>query len=383
MTSTSFTVTPWEVKGEIDYEKIIKEFGVKRIDEPLMHRLSKLAPLHLFLRRKLFFAHRDLDVVLDEHEKGRKVVLYTGRGPSGHTHLGHLVPWIFTRWLQKAFKAKLYFQMTDDEKFLVKDLSLEQTTNYAKENALDLIALGFEPHDTKIIYDTEHIRELYPFALKIAKRTTFSTAKAVFGFDNSTNIGLSFFPALQAAVAFYAQQQVGMAGGEKAADAGKNVQCLIPCAIDQDPYWRIARDAAPYLGYQKPATILSKFLPGLSGPAGKMSASDAANAIYTTDKPEDARKKVMRAFTGGQPTIDEQRKKGGNPDICTVCQWLNLLFEEDDDVMQQRLKDYRAGKILDGENKKYLADKVVAFLEEHQRKREKARDVIEKYSLTA
>src|SRR4030042_273638 len=313
---TTCTVTPWEVKGEIDYDKIVKECGVRKIDDALLHSLSRLSPLHLFLRRKLFFAHRDLDVVLNAHEKGHKVVLYTGRGPSGHTHLGHLVPWIFTRWLQKAFKAKLYFQMTDDEKFLVKDLSLEQTHSYAKENALDLIALGFEPHDTKIIYDTEHIRELYPLALKIAKRTTFSTAKAVFGFDNSTNIGLSFFPALQAAVAFYAQEREG--GKNDGKEAVNNVQCLIPCAIDQDPYWRIARDAAPYLGYPKTATILSKFLPGLSGPAGKMSASDEASAIYTTDSHELARKKVLRAFTGGAATIEEQRKKGGNPDICTV-----------------------------------------------------------------
>jgi len=379
MAGESFTVTPWEVKGDIDYETLIKKFGVQRIGKHELDKLAKLSPLHLFLRRGLFFAHRDLDVVLKEHEKKKKVVLYTGRGPSGNTHIGHLVPWIFTRWLQKAFKAKLYFQMTDDEKFLIKNMKLDETQNYAKENALDLIALGFEPKDTKIIYDTEHIRELYPFALKIAKRTTFSTAKAVFGFNNSTNVGLSFFPALQAAVAFYAQQQVG--GGNEG--DGKDVQCLIPCAIDQDPYWRISRDVAPHLGYPKTATILSKFLPGLSGPAGKMSATDSANAIYTTDSPEVARKKIMKAFTGGQATVEEQRKKGGNPDICTVCQWLYLLFEDDDKTMEQHLKDYRAGKILDGENKKYLADKVVAFLEEHQKKREKARDVLEKYSLTA
>jgi len=378
MAGAGFTVTPWEVKGEIDYDKLMEQFGVQKIDEPLLKRIAAIAkhanlPLHMFLRRKLFFAHRDLDTVVTAHEKGKKVVLYTGRGPSGATHLGHLVPWIFTRWLQKIFKAKLYFQMTDDEKFLVKDLTLQQTHNYAKENALDLIALGFEPKETKIIYDTEHIRELYPLALQIARRTTFSTAKAVFGFTPSTNIGLSFFPALQAAVAFYAQEKEG----------GKDVQCLIPCAIDQDPYWRISRDVAPALGYPKTATILSKFLPGLGGPVGKMSASESASAIYTTDSLEDARKKVMRAFTGGRATIDEQRKLGGNPDICTVCQWLYLLFEEDDSTMEQRLKDYRAGKILDGENKKYLADKVVAFLEEHQKKREKARDVLEKYSLTA
>src|SRR3989344_4135390 len=183
MAKEGFTVTPWEVKGDIDYDRLTKAFGVQRIGGNELEKLGRLSPLHLFLRRGLFFAHRDLDVVLREHEKGKKVVLYTGRGPSGHTHLGHIVPWIFTRWLQKAFKAKLYFQMTDDEKFLVKDLRLEQASTYARENALDLIALGFEPRDTKIIYDTEHIRELYPFALKIAKRTTFSTAKAVFGFD--------------------------------------------------------------------------------------------------------------------------------------------------------------------------------------------------------
>lgn len=381
--ASDFTVTPWEVKGEIDYDKLIDQFGVQRIDEPLLKRLAAIAkhanlPLHLFLRRKLFFAHRDLDTVVTAHEKGKKIVLYTGRGPSGNTHLGHLVPWIFTRWLQKIFKAKLYFQMTDDEKFLIKDLTLKQTHSYAKENALDLIALGFEPKDTKIIYDTEHIRELYPLALQIAKRTTFSTAKAVFGFTPSSNIGISFFPALQAAVAFYAQQREGGVG-----TGGSDVPCLIPCAIDQDPYWRIARDAAPHLGYPKTATILSKFLPGLEGPAGKMSASNEASAIYTTDSPETARKKIMRAFTGGRATVDEQRKLGGNPDICTVCQWLYLLFEEDDKVMGQRLKDYRAGKILDGENKKHLADKVVAFLEEHQKKREKARDVLEKYVLTS
>src|SRR3989344_4435960 len=34
-------VTPWEVKGEIDYDKLIKEFGVSKIDDRLLSRIKK------------------------------------------------------------------------------------------------------------------------------------------------------------------------------------------------------------------------------------------------------------------------------------------------------------------------------------------------------
>jgi tryptophanyl-tRNA synthetase len=320
------------------------------------------------LRRKIFFSHRDFDWILQEYEKGNKFFLYTGRGPSGDTHLGHLVPWIFTKWLQDAFGVKLYFQMTDDEKFLFKDaLEREEAHNYAYENALDIIALGFEQKNTAIFSDLEVIKNLYPHALEVAKRVTFSTARAVFGFSNETNIGGIFFTAIQSVPAFI-----------ESIKQGKPVPCLIPHAIDQDPHFRVTRDVAPKIGFPKPASIHCKFMPGLKG-VGKMSASDPAATIYTTDAPEDAEKKVMSAFTGGQATVAEQKKKGGNPDICSVCQYLFYFFEEDDRKLEERFADYRAGKILDGENKAYLAEKVKKFLREHQRKRESARKVVEKY----
>ena len=105
-------VTPWEVKGNIDYDKIIKEFGVSKIDDKLLVRIEKHAKakgmeLHHFLRRGIFFAHRDMKFILDEYEKGNKFFLYTGRAPSGHTHIGHLIPWLFTKWLQDVFDVEL------------------------------------------------------------------------------------------------------------------------------------------------------------------------------------------------------------------------------------------------------------------------------------
>jgi len=37
------TVTPWEVKGNIDYDKLIKEFGTKKISKEMIERIEKYA----------------------------------------------------------------------------------------------------------------------------------------------------------------------------------------------------------------------------------------------------------------------------------------------------------------------------------------------------
>ena len=101
MAKTEFIVTPWEVTGKVDYQKLIKQFGTESITEQLLNRIKKHTnELHFMLRRKVFFSHRDLNWLLDEYEKGNKFFLYTGRGPSGTTHIGHLSPYMFTQWLQ-------------------------------------------------------------------------------------------------------------------------------------------------------------------------------------------------------------------------------------------------------------------------------------------
>lgn len=369
MVEEDFVVTPWEVSGEIDYDKLIEKFGTSKIDNDLLERIEKHAGyLHPMLRRGVFYSHRSLNWALTEYEKGNPFVLYTGRGPSGDTHLGHLMPWIFTKYLQDAFGAKLIFQLTDDEKFLFNEgLTLDDTKNYAYENALDIIALGFDPEKTEIFLDTEYIHELYKLSLKVAKRITFSTAKAVFGFNNSNNIGLIFFTSVQSAPAFLESER-----------QGKAVPCIIPCAIDQDPHFRVTRDNAPNLGYPKPALIHCKFFPSLAG-SDKMSASKPESSIYTTDTPKVARKKIMNAFTGGQETVALQKEKGGNPAICSVYQYLFYIFEEDDKAIRQRAEECKSGAILCGECKKHLAGMIETFLQDHQEKREKARDVLEDF----
>ncbi len=359
-------VTPWAVTGDIDYGKLIEQFGVQHMTQGIADRITNHAGyMHMQLRRGVYISHRDTDWWLDEYEKGNKVGLYTGRGPSGHVHLGHLLPWFFCKYLQDAFDADLYFQMTDDEKYLFNDhLELEQTIGYTYENALDVIACGLDPSKTHIFSDTEHIQHLYKIGLRVAKRVTYSTAKAVFGFQDSDNIGMIWYPALQAMTCFLQSNR-----------EGANIPCLIPAAIDQDPYWRVTRDIAEKLGYYKPAQIHAKFLPGLAE-GGKMSASQPETAIFTTDPPKTAARKMMSAFTGGRDTIEEQRKLGGRPNVCNVYAYYYFLFENDDEALMERESACKSGSLICGECKKQLAERVKAFLVDFQAKREKAKDVL-------
>lgn len=360
-----FKVTPWDVSGSVDYDKLIRDFGTNKINEDILERIRKICgEIHPMLRRQFFFSHRDLNLILDDYEKGKGFFLYTGRGPSKQMHIGHLVPLLFTKWLSDKFNVNLYIEITDDEKFLYKNYSWEEVQENANSNILDIIALGFDPNRTFIFKDSQYVKNVYPLLMKTAKKITGSVVKSVFGFDDSTNIGMNFYPSYQIVPTFFEKKR-----------------CLIPSAIDQDPYWRIQRDIAEGLGYQKTAAIHSKFLPPLNGTDGKMSSSAGnENAIFLTDDEKTVKNKINKyAFSGGKATIEEHRQFGGNPDIDVSYQWLSILFEENDEKLNQINSEYREGKILSGEMKKLLIEKINVFLAKHKENREKAKSQVDEF----
>ncbi|CAF5032707.1 unnamed protein product, partial [Rotaria sp. Silwood1] len=100
-TENGDVINPWEVKAEsmtgVDYNKIIVRFGSSHLTDDLVQRMETIIqrPVHHFIRRRIFFSHRDLDTILDAYERQKPFYLYTGRGPSSEAmHLGHLVPFI-------------------------------------------------------------------------------------------------------------------------------------------------------------------------------------------------------------------------------------------------------------------------------------------------
>eukprot|EP01069_Polyplicarium_translucidae_P004233 Polyplicarium_translucidae@DN2531_c0_g1_i1.p1 len=256
---SSQIVTPWEVSAEggIRYDKILHQFGCSPITESIVAKIERVTNrrAHHLLRRRIFFAHRDLEQLLDAYEAGKPFYLYTGRGPSSDAlHLGHLVPFLFTKWLQDAFGVPLVIQLTDDEKFLFKEnLDLEEAHHLAYENVKDIIAVGFDPRKTFVFSDLDYIRELYPTVLKIQKKVTYSQVRGIFGFAEGDNIGKVGFPAVQAAPAFPVCFPEFL-GKET------DIRCLIPQGIDQDPYFRMTRNGERATG-ERSRLVSGRFIP--------------------------------------------------------------------------------------------------------------------------
>ncbi|XP_046736121.1 tryptophan--tRNA ligase, cytoplasmic [Diprion similis] len=373
-------VNPWSVQSKndagIDYEKLIKRFGSSKIDEELLTRFEKLTGKkpHHWLRRGIFFSHRDVHVILNMYEQGKPFYLYTGRGPSSESmHLGHLIPFMFCKWLQDVFDVPQVIQLTDDEKSIWKDLKIEDAIKMSYNNAKDIIACGFNPEKTFIFSDLEHIGNnpaFYQNMIRIQRCVTFNQVRGIFGFGDSDPVAKISFPPTQAAPAFSSTFPFIFKGAK--------VNCLIPCAIDQDPYFRMSRDIAPRIGFPKPALIHSCFFPALQGSKTKMSASDSNSAIFLNDTPKQIKNKINKhAFSGGQATVEEHRTLGGNCEVDISYQWLRFFLEDDERLMELE-KGYTAGEILTGELKKELIEVLQPLVAAHQERRSKVTDEVVK-----
>ncbi|CAA90500.1 cytoplasmic tryptophan-tRNA ligase Wrs1 [Schizosaccharomyces pombe] len=370
-------VTPWDVKGSIvdgeekgiDYERLIVQFGTRKITPEQLERFEKLTGKkpHLLLRRGAFFSHRDFDMILDRYEQKKPFYLYTGRGPSSDSmHLGHMIPFMFCKWLQDVFQVPLVIQLTDDEKFLFKQgVSLEDCQRFARENAKDIIAVGFDPKKTFIFMNSTYVGgAFYQNVVRIAKCITANQSKACFGFTDSDSIGKIHFASIQAAPSFSSSFPHIFNGA-------KDIPCLIPCAIDQDPYFRLTRDVSGRLKFKKPALLHSRFFPALQGPQSKMSASKDSSAIFMTDTPNKIKNKINRhAFSGGGATIEIHREKGGNPDVDVAYQYLSF-FLDDDEKLKQLYNTYKAGTLSTGEMKGECIKLLQQFVSDFQAARSK------------
>ncbi|KAG1685235.1 Tryptophan--tRNA ligase, cytoplasmic [Nymphon striatum] len=370
-------VTPWNVESSattgVDYDKLIKKFGSSKVDDVLIQRIEKVTgkKVHHFLRRGIFFSQRDMHHILDMVEKKQPFFMYTGRGASSVAlHIGHLIPFIFTKWLQETFDVPLIIQLTDDEKYLWKSLGLDESIHLARENAKDIIALGFDINKTFIFTDFGYVSNslaFYKNIVKIQRCVTYNQVKGIFGFTDSDCIGKISFPAIQAAPSFC--NSFPEIFGDRT-----DIPCLIPCAIDQDPYFRMTRDVAPRLGYPKPALIHSVFFPALQGAQTKMSASDSNSSIFVTDTDNQIKNKINKhAFSGGQATVEEHREKGGNCDVDIAYQYLTFFIEDDEELEKIR-KDYTSGELLTGHLKKKLIDILKKIISEHREKRKLVTD---------
>ncbi|KNH09457.1 tryptophanyl-tRNA synthetase [Perkinsela sp. CCAP 1560/4] len=320
-------------------------------------------PLHPFFKRSVVTAHRDFDLALGGAEK---VFLYTGRGPSTESmHLGHLVPFLLTKYLHRLVfpQSPLVIQMADDEKYLNSKSSLEDVKKYTDSNLRDILALDFDKERTFLFKNTEYVQKMYPTVLRIQKSLTINAVSHTFGLEGSDCAGKFLFPAMQAAPCF-AQCFDGLFNISKS-----KWRALVPCALDQDPFFVLARQIAKKLNHSKPSILHCGYVPSLKNISLKMSSSKPEHGvIFMTDSRETIQKKIKGAHSGGHPTLEEFLKKGGNLSTDVPYQLLKY-FLEDDEEYEEIGRKYVKAQISSGAIKSYTADLISDVIQEWQERR--------------
>ncbi|MEK6978617.1 MAG: tryptophan--tRNA ligase [Candidatus Micrarchaeota archaeon] len=365
-----FEVTPWEVSGKIDYDKLIREFGLQQL-----HSIPKEFEKSVLFRRGIIFAHRDLKQIIDAIAQKKPFVMMTGLMPSGKFHFGHKMVAEQIIFYQ-SLGAKIYLAVADVEAYNSRNPNMKELRETAiHEYLLNYIALGLKPEKCDFYFQSQRAKDgrkanaYYSLASMLARHATFNEFKAIYG---DISPGKMVSALLQASDMLHPQLPE-FEGGP--------IPVIVPVGADQDPHLRLARDVSQRIKEHKFMQISStyhKFLPGLKG--GKMSSSDPLSYISLTDSPGEAESKIKKyAFSGGQPTIEEHRKLGGNPDIDIPFQMLKYGLEPDDAKLKAIEDDYRSGKLLTGELKQIVAENLIKFLQEHQKKRKQAEKSVGKF----
>jgi len=362
-------INPWEVKGNIDYNKLIKEFGIS----PLK-KLPKVFEKELLFRRKIIFAHRDIQRILEAIRNKKKFVMMTGLMPTGKFHLGHAILAKQFVFYQKL-GAKIYIAVADIEAYNTRGESLEKLRKTAIEEYItNYIALGLKPENCEIYFQSERSKNadksnaFYRLQNLLARHATFNEFRAVYG---EITPGKMISSLLQASDMLHVQLP----------EFEGPCPVVIPVGVDQDPHLRLARDISQRIKNPKFIQLSSTYNHMLKGLRGnKMSSSNPKSFIALTDNSKTVETKINKyAFSGGQPTTAEHKKLGGNPDVDVSFEYLKYMFEENDEVLNEIYEDYKSGKLLTGELKQLTIIKINEFLRQHQKRRQLAKKQLDKF----
>jgi tryptophanyl-tRNA synthetase len=143
----------------------------------------------------------------------------------------------------------------------------------------------------------------------------------------------------------------------------------------------MSRNVARRLDFIPPAELIWKFLIGLKGPSKKMSGSIPDSAIYLTDRPEDIKRKIKSAYSGGSPLASMQKERGAIVEIDPIFSLLSFNFLNDSE-WEKIHESYSKGELMTGELKKLATEYVLEFVSDHQQKRIQAKKNINEFMLT-
>lgn len=128
------------------------------------------------------------------------------------------------------------------------------------------------------------------------------------------------------------------------------------------------------MGLLAPSSTYHRFAVGMTG--DKMSSSKPKTTLFLSDDVETAEKKIRKSFSGGQATLEEHRRLGGDPDKDVAYQYMMYFFEEDDAFLAEINEGYRSGKILAGEMKQMCIERATEWLTDLSEKKDETAHLV-------
>jgi len=354
-------IDPWSSDLPKNYTKTIKDFGLERFN------VNDFPDPNMLMRRGFVICGRDLKLISKCIKEKKPFYVLTGIMPTAEKlHFGTKSVIDQVIYFQKK-GAKTFVLIADLEAAATRGLSLRE----ARRRALDVhlpcyIALGLDPKKTEFYFQSENdsVRNL---SFVLSNKASLNEYRAIYGNPEPSRIMSSV---LQVSDILHPQIKEPMPG-------------IIPVGIDQDPHIRLSRDIAKRAKEFKffpPSSINHKFVPDLSG-SFKMSKSEG-NSLFLLDSNEEIKRKISKALTGGQKTLEEQKKKGGDPDKDMIFELFKQHLITDDNELEKRIKDYKEGKILDSENKKYAIELLQKYMEDFRKKYDEAKKISKELSVS-
>jgi len=430
-------IDPWSATDYSDYTHLREQFGIQEFKK---EHWKALPHPPLLLRRGIVFGQRDFYRVTQAIHNKKKWAMMTGLMPSGKMHLGHKMVIDQVIYYQ-SLGADVFIGIADIEAYATRGYTLSEAKKVALDEYItSYIALGLQP--CKIYFQSQQ-KEVTDLGYILGKKTNWSELTAIYGFTGATNMAHVFAPLIQGGDILHVQMKEyggprptlvpvgvdqdphirftrdiaqshrlynvtvakdgkpgifvkGKKDSEKLLDKAQeavqkkgysikritkyNALYIQDKNIDMDAIDRtLAKIEQEYGGYGfiLPSSTYHRFMTGLTGE--KMSSSKPQTAIFLTDTPDDAQKKIQSAKTGGGISLAEQRKHGGNPDKCVVYELFFYHLLPDDKHLTEIYKKCRNGEQRCGDCKKLAIEMITKFLEELARKRKEAKDKLEEY----
>lgn len=338
-------------------EKLLKEFGLELIKPEYFP-----AP-HKFVRRGIFIAVRGLEEFIKMMRSGEFYIL-TGIMPSYKLiHLGTYAVVESVKYFQSLSRVTI-IAIADIESLATRSISLDVAREYAEQYHIPTyLALGLNPDKTFFYYQSEN-PDILKIAGDVSGETTLNEMRAIYGDVDPSRIVSSL---IQVGDILFPQFYKPMNG-------------LVPIGLDQDPHMRLCRDyvrRTRHFFFDQVSSIYIRLIPGLDG-SEKMSKSDPENSIFLPETdPDVLRRKIWRAFSGGAPTVEEHRRRGGNLDIDVPFRILTYILD-DDKLLQEIAEKYRSGEMLSGELKKIAFEVLWDFMKDFKEKLDYYRDYVKR-----